>query len=1237
MSGKYAYYETHFKNYGIYYLVRHLKNNKLLDNSVQFSNIRDSVTYKNINEFINSLPPEIVTEMVIKDSVKNISFINKNKNLLNFKKESTDNGAIDSIKRFFNTNTKHTKKTIDVLLDTTFINKVPVEKFMEGLKFDNLFEKITFFDRTGVYYNSNPNNLPDITNPESLYDSTGYVQGGVYRVLKIRGEDKHIMILPIDFAGKRYLIAGIISDPAFKKITQTINSWLFILAAGILLLVFVGMPVLKTMFIGPKERLKTFDVSASGISILFGSALFVLIIISIIKHQFVDRHELSERIEMISENLSLNVTTDLKSIKELGFAISQKNNQNEELLNKIIKLFESKDSSFYRDELLKNPFPLNEIILIDTKGIVRKAYTRTPFSNAMETDLSERQYFKNITDNSLAWQISEDSLFYIESIKSYNTGYQETAVSFYTTEYGNNKVLAITSKIPSLYNQVLPNDIQFVMIDKTGKVLYHSNISKNLHENFIEECNSNPEILKAMQLKIKHKTNLKYNEKRWLARIVPIKDTELFHITLLDVSQTYNKNARIFLMTFFLIIGLQIFTIGCIILFIITFPNKANESNFLMFLKWLSFYPANYNSYRGMLVVLGMVASAGILSFIVQADVVNVLLLQVLSVGFTFFTTFFFFNRNEIRLTDFFRGRYFPENLIFTFLVFLIFLGFARSGSDIKSYIPFVILLVTALAIPSVYLLFSKISPNTDKTMMQKSKRVYLAVLFFWLAIFSVIPVIHSYFSVKHFEEKLWNQQQFFKIAEENKALLKADPDYAAPWADLTRGNGIDRMSVIYLPEGKLTGETDKTEGTLTTSEKFYAWLPNPVKNGFSHRELLVGKKQETEWTLTDSMLIYPAEGKNGYIKVEAGDKPGKTFGYFVVLTLVFLFASVCIWKLVKFAASVFLNLGNEKQLNQDVPWIDFLKYRENKRILLKSFNGNLFLEATEKEFDSTKTRLKKVETIHAEKLLANEFDWNPVFESKSEIIWIYGINECIAETEKHNFLLNALSKLNHYHNKKIVIDLPFEPELLDEYYDDYIAAGQLTAKDLTDIFKLRKRWKVIFEDYISYNGFLTQGEVTENETKLPEEQLKKCRKMHPELCFFNIWKNLTNYEKIVLYDLADDGLLNRNNRKIINQLTEKKLIVFDSYPGLFSSGFRDFIYQHITKNEIKTIEEKLEIKGSWKNAKYLILMILIPLAIFIFISQGMTIEKSFGIFAGIVGAITALMKLFESSVFSSK
>ena len=265
------------------------------------------------------------------------------------------------------------------------------------------------------------------------------------------------------------------------------------------------------------------------------------------------------------------------------------------------------------------------------------------------------------------------------------------------------------------------------------------------------------------------------------------------------------------------------------------------------------------------------------------------------------------------------------------------------------------------------------------------------------------------------------------------------------------------------------------------------------------------------------------------------------------------------------------------------------------------------------------------------------DFSWEPHFKSSATIIWIYGINECIPEIEKHSELLNALTMLNQNHDKKIVIDLPFELELIEEYYDEYVTTGQANANEKAEIFKLRKRWKVIFEDYILYNGYLSQVEFNEAETRLSGEALKKhYRKLNPERNFVNIWKNLTNYEKIVLYDLADDGLMNRNNHKIINQLTEKMLICFNPYPGFYINSFREFVYQHITRSEIKAIENKLGLKGYWKNAKYLILLIIIPIAAFIFISQGITIERSFGIFAGIVGAITALMKLLEGNTLKS-
>jgi len=55
-------------------------------------------------------------------------------------------------------------------------------------------------------------------------------------------------------------------------------------------------------------------------------------------------------------------------------------------------------------------------------------------------------------------------------------------------------------------------------------------------------------------------------------------------------------------------------------------------------------------------------------------------------------------------------------------------------------------------------------------------------------------------------------------------------------------------------------------------------------------------------------------------------------------------------------------------------------------------------------------------------------------------------------------------------------------------------------------------------------------------------------------------------------------------------------------------------------------------LKGSWHNMKYIILLILVPLAAFIIISQGISVEKVIAIFAGGLTVVGTLMKLFDSS-----
>jgi len=632
---------------------------------------------------------------------------------------------------------------------------------------------------------------------------------------------------------------------------------------------------------------------------------------------------------------------------------------------------------------------------------------------------------------------------------------------------------------------------------------------------------------------------------------------------------------------------------------------------------------------------LGLIAAAGISSFIIQADLVNVLLLQFLSIGFTFYASLLFLKRKEITLNSYFRGKYFPENVIFVFIGIMIFVCIWKSESNTIS-IPLIILVFTALIIPTVFGYFNrKVQINNNKIpSLQKAKTAYLAVLFLWLAIFSVIPVVHSFFSVKHFEEKLWQQQQLFKIASDNLSHIDSNSDYNLLWFKRLQGNGMDNMTVSVKPFVKVNGSESSGSGdSLSTSERIYASLPDPISVDYGHKELLSGINQKSEWILTDSSLHYSSGGQKGAVLVTAGKKSNAFTDHFFLMAVVFLLAALCIWQLVKFGATVFLNLNNDWPKITNINWFNVFMNSANQRILLHSFNGELFLTETIKSLKNTKNDQNIIEHIYAVQICNSGFNCKTFLETSGKTIWISGLKECFPAIENHNLLLDSLSSMNRDSNKKIVVELPFEIELIHEFYDDYIASNELTTKELTDIFKLRKRWNNIFENYIRYNGYLSQIESGEPEIVLSEDHINQYRQnINRDWSHSNIWKNLTIYEKIVLYDLADDGLMNRNNLKIIGQLADKKLILMKPLPIIFDHDFREYIYEHISKSEIKKIEAKLGLTGNWKNAKYLILLILIPLAAFIFISQGFTIEKSFGIFAGIVGAITTLMKLFETS-----
>jgi len=84
----------------------------------------------------------------------------------------------------------------------------------------------------------------------------------------------------------------------------------------------------------------------------------------------------------------------------------------------------------------------------------------------------------------------------------------------------------------------------------------------------------------------------------------------------------------------------------------------------------------------------------------------------------------------------------------------------------------------------------------------------------------------------------------------------------------------------------------------------------------------------------------------------------------------------------------------------------------------------------------------------------------------------------------------------------------------------------------------------------------------------------------------------------------------------------------------VFSESFHYFLLNSVEPEETKEIERNLSKKGKWRNMRYLILLILIPLLAFVFIAQGTSIEKVIGIVTGGLAVFSGLTRMFDSNAF---
>ncbi|MCP5053577.1 MAG: hypothetical protein GY940_40800, partial [bacterium] len=153
------------------------------------------------------------------------------------------------------------------------------------------------------------------------------------------------------------------------------------------------------------------------------------------------------------------------------------------------------------------------------------------------------------------------------------------------------------------------------------------------------------------------------------------------------------------------------------------------------------------------------------------------------------------------------------------------------------------------------------------------------------------------------------------------------------------------------------------------------------------------------------------------------------------------------------------------------------------------------------------------------------------------------------------------------------------------------------------------------------FNKELEPGELEEVEAKIILEIQELAR-----LYYYKLLKSCTRHEKFVLYDIAQDMLINPNSRETTTILLKKGLLVYDGTFKFMNESFRNYILSTIDTEEARQLIGGLSLQGRWKTYKAPIYLLIFGAVVF-FAFQRELMSDLDAVITTLVGGVAILTK----------
>ena len=1196
-----------------------------------------------------------------------------------------------------------------------------IEQFIKMLLPENVFDEYIVFSNGKPVYETFPSGISAVKDDSLLRIENG-VSGSVMRKYNVSGTEYKLFLQPVNFGRNEWIIAGLLTEKRYNEEKNQLPAQVVLLLVTIVLIIVLFFPWIKLYPMGSKDRLTLTDaVSTVVISMLLVSLMFFMffkynvpfrttnapkekskLAASIIK---AFKRETDTAYHKLKAFDSL-VDSAASDIINLGTpSISYKNNDSIAIANKI--------------NSISNGLAIKQLYWLNPKGDEVINWNADTV-NGPHGNFKNRPYF-NVIQNGRPYLLnkSDSQIYYLDQLVSRTTGSFTTVISIpsrYKLSDTGRYVAGMSFNVKSLQQAVLPTGFKFSLIDNSGKVLYHSDVTKCLNENLLSEFSESDKLKSCLEARSEGFFTTGYFSNDYYVHIRPINDLPYFVVILEDAGFKETRDMEVYSFTFSFML---LFFAFMIVQMMITFIVSSRRSFFkkqVFNTSWIGPKKSAHRQYN--------------LAIIANGSVILLLLIFYHFASFLLFGFMLLFSVTflSLFLNAVFARRYKslkPANYSFKlnsirwlFACVIIIDLFAIITLETKHVFLLLLfeLIAFAIGIP-LYMQGDRVLNEVRAArpaLINKYNYIHSFTLmaFTRLIVSSGIPVMFLYITAYNYEQNLDIRYKQLQFARNVVKKLSSSQLNSAK-------NGFNYQSGIYLDSTWIKEATVVKEDSLKkvfqqytaedrraltllnlfrlhitdkaiNDDKFY--MDKAGDSSFYHNHLLKDACSKDCGTITAVQTNIPGQ----YFQVTSGDLnyhfPGilcreayckgllywlLLFGglalfYFILLNIIKKIFTLNIPDLTRWQG-----LDNEilesTKLNNLVFVIGLpgsgklsrvLEDIEAKKIVSKTGEPYAYDKTNDAASNVFIADLMNIPDAGDER--SNDAEWKfyvkKIFNSKNRLVIINHFEYNIQDAYTTRIKLNLLENIMVQNSCRVIILSTIHPVAFLESVLDHAHKGSASVpgQDLERWHVLLGHFRIVIfpleerkeegiqsrlEQAISYEARRTHflNKMLEATIKVATampvkysvdreaDELAFKLQMTSHYFYMYMWQSLTKEEKFLLYDHAEDNLVNSFDDYNLNMLICKGVLIrSDGALRIFNNGFRNFILTAIGNTEAMKIKNQIKDNGNWNKLKNPMLIVILAIMVFLIASQQEAYSKLITYAAALATGIPVVMKIFS-------